>query len=51
MKKIMVLFTGGTIGSVKIQTPNGKVIMQPSEARERGYEAKDSTSLLLDEYA
>ena len=46
-KKILVLFTGGTIGSVRL--PKGEIV-QPSEARARGFDAKDTESLLLDEH-
>jgi L-asparaginase len=46
-KNILVLFTGGTIGSVRL--PDGRLV-QPSEAKECGFEAGDAKSLLLDEY-
>jgi L-asparaginase/Glu-tRNA(Gln) amidotransferase subunit D len=46
-KNILVLFTGGTIGSVRL--PDGRIV-QPSEAKECGFETGDAKSLLLDEY-
>jgi L-asparaginase len=46
-KNILVLFTGGTIGSVRL--PNGKIV-QPSEAKDYGFEAEDAESLLLGKY-
>lgn len=46
-KRFLVLFTGGTIGSVRL--PDGAIV-QPSEAAKRGFVAKDAKSLLLDEY-
>ena len=46
-KNILVLFTGGTIGSIRL--PDGRIV-QPSEAKECGFQAKDAKSLLLDEY-
>lgn len=52
MSKILVLFTGGTIGSIKLFDQKSKryIIMQPNEARKKGYDVKDSVSLLLDEF-
>ena len=49
---IKVIFTGGTIGSVRVPSKDGKgfEIMQPSEARERGYDAKNCESLLLGKF-
>jgi L-asparaginase len=46
-KNILVLFTGGTIGSIKL--PDGTIV-QPSEAKKRGFDVGDAKSLLLDEY-
>ena len=53
--KILVLFTGGTIGSIKVKTGtvNGKdvyQIMTRSIAKERGYDYKNSQSLLVELY-
>lgn len=55
MHKILVLFTGGTIGSIKIKTDtiNGVdqfQIMTRSEAKRRGYDYTSSQSLLIDKY-
>lgn len=47
---IKVIFTGGTIGSVRVPTKDGYEIMQPSEARELGYDAKNCESLLLGKF-
>jgi L-asparaginase len=46
-KNILVLFTGGTIGSVRLS--DGRIV-QPSEARDCGVDAGDAKSLLLDGY-
>ena len=55
MKKILVLFTGGTIGSIKVPIVNSKglvshVIMQPYEARNLNIDVTDAKSLLLTRY-
>lgn len=52
MGKILLLFTGGTIGSVKVYNEIQKkhIIMQPCEARKLSTDIKDSISLLLDEF-
>lgn len=52
MGKILTIFTGGTIGSVRVYDPESKgyVIMQPSEARKAGCDSKKITSVLFDAY-
>ena len=51
MKKILVLFTGGTIGSIKVWTDkNHYQIMTRGEAKKRNYNYNDSQSLLIDKY-
>lgn len=51
-KKILILFTGGTIGSVKVydEVLGKNIIMQPTEAKEKYGENKNSVSLLLDAF-
>ncbi len=46
-KQILFLFTGGTIGSVRL---SDGTLVQPSEAIKRGVAAKDIQSLLLNAY-
>ena len=53
--KILVLFTGGTIGSIRVKTGtiNGEdeyQIMTRSIAKEKGYDYKNSQSLLVEMY-
>lgn len=50
MKKILCVFTGGTIGSVKVKDESTQryIIMQPSEAAKKGYE--NAKSLLLETF-
>lgn len=55
MSKILVLFTGGTIGSIKVKTGvvNGidqYQIMTRAEARKRNYDCDNSQTLLIDKY-
>lgn len=54
MTNIKVLYTGGTIGSIKVkQTVSGKdayQIMTRSMAREKGFDIKNSQSLLVEMY-
>ena len=51
-KKILVLFTGGTIGSVRVfdKEANQYIYVQPSQAKRYDPEAKDLVTLLLTKY-
>ena len=55
MIKVLVLFTGGTIGSIRVRTssinePAEYQIMTRGMAREKGYDTTNSQTVLIDKY-